>query len=528
MTDAARKRWTLIASILGLSIVIIDGTVVGVALPALADDLDASLAEQQWIANSYLLALASLMLVGGALGDIYGRRRIYLVGLVGFGVTSVACGLAPSAESLIAARAIQGAAGALLVPGTLAIISSTFAESERGSAIGAWAAWSGLAGALGPILGGGLVDSLSWRWVFLINAPVIAVAVGLVLWAVAESRDEGRDRRIDYLGAVLAAIGLGGVAFGLIAGSDRGWSDPAVIGALVGGFAVLGAFLVAESRSRSPLMPLEYFRESNFSAANAATLAMYAALGGAFFFIPIYLQGVAGYSALASGAALTPVTVIMLALSSRVGTLADRLGPRWFMAGGPWLAAAGLLLIVRIDADGDYLTTVLPGLVVFGVGLAITVAPLTTTVMDAVESAHAGVASGVNNMLSRVAGLVGIAVVGAVLTAAFRRSLDGEEVEAASTALAAARDRPLADPDTQGLSGEIARQVATVVEDASVSGFRWALLAAAGLAIIAGVVSAIWIRNPVRRGSPAACPPPTHFPSGPVRQAEDPAKVAPA
>ncbi len=500
MTSASQKRLTLVAAILGLAVVIIDGTAVGVALPDIEQDLGATLADQQWIVNSYLLALASLLLVGGSLGDIFGRKRIYLMGLVGFGATSLLCGLAPNVELLIAFRALQGAAGALLVPGTLAIITAAFDADERGQAIGQWAAWSGLAGALGPIVGGALVDGFGWRWVFLINVPVIAATVALTMRVVKESRDPTADRRLDVPGVVLAALGLGGVTYALIASPAAGWGDPVVLAALALGVSGLVAFFVAEARSSHPLMPLHFFRQGNFAAANAATLAVYAALSGAFFFIPIFLIEVSGFSALEAGFVLFPMTIIMLVLSPRAGRWGDRFGPRWFMAGGPVVAAAGLLLLVRLDENTDYFTDLLPALVIFGVGLSLTVAPLTTTVMGAVEATHAGVASGINNMLSRVAGLLGIAVVGTLLATRFEAGLTADApadaTEDVQAALDDARDRPLAEPDLEGLDATTAALVEMIVTDASVSAFRVAILAAAGLALLGGIISAIWIRNP--------------------------------
>lgn len=498
MTSASQKRLTLVAAILGLAVVIIDGTAVGVALPDIEEDLGATLADQQWIANSYLLALAALLLVGGSLGDLFGRKRIYVLGLVGFGATSLLCGLAPNVELLIVFRALQGAAGALLVPGTLAIISAAFDADERGQAIGQWAAWSGLAGALGPIVGGALVDGFGWRWVFLINVPVIVATVALTLRVVAESSDPTAERRLDVPGVVLAALGLGGVTYALIAAPTEGWSDALVLAALAAGVLGLIAFLLVEWRSSHPLMPLHYFRQGNFAAANAATLAVYAALSGAFFFIPIFLIEVSGYSALEAGFVLFPITLIMLLLSPRAGRWGDRFGPRWFMAGGPVVAAAGLVLLVRLDQDTAYFTDLLPALVIFGVGLSLTVAPLTTTVMGAVEAAHAGVASGINNMLSRVAGLLGIAVVGTLLATRFESLLTSSAPAdpALASALDGARESPLAEPDTEGLPADMAQMVESIVVDASVSSFRLAILSAAGLALLGGIISAVWIRNP--------------------------------
>lgn len=520
----ARRRATLVASILGLSIVILDGTAVGVALPKIEEDLGATLADQTWIVNAYLLALSALLLIGGALGDRYGRRRIYLIGLVGFGVTSLICGLAPNVELLILFRALQGLAGALLVPLTLAIIAAEFDESERGSAIGAWAAWSGLAAALGPLLGGLLVDSAGWRWVFFINVPVIVATVALVMWGVKESRDEEDTGSIDIPGAILVAAGLGLATYGLIEGPANGFDDPVVVGALIGGAICLALFALVERNVSNPLMPGWLFRRPNFTAANIATIGMYAALSGAFFLIPIFLQGVAGWTAVAAGAALLPVTILMLALSSRMGALGDRYGPRWFMAVGPLIAAFGLVLLAGIDRDTDYLTEVFPGLVLFGLGLAITVAPLTTAVMDAVSANRSGLASGVNNMLSRVAGLLGIALLGAIVVWQVGSELG--DVPVASAEAGAALDdveaSPFAPAPTEGLDAATAEVVGDAAASAAESAFTWAMLVAAILAASAGLISALFIRNRRPAPDPEPAPPCSHITPAPTRPVPQP------
>lgn len=499
---AWRKRWTLVASILGLSIVIIDGTVVGIALPEIREDLGASLADQQWILDGYLLPLAALMLLGGALGDLYGRRRLFVIGLVGFAVTSLLCGLAQDPGQLIAARALQGVTGALLIPGTLSLITATFARAERGRAIGSWAAWSGLAGALAPLVGGLLIDTLSWRWIFFLNVPVIAVTLVVTALAVSESRDESRARRLDVPGALLAALGLGGVTFALIEGRGLGWDSPVTLGAAGGGLAALVAFLWVEHRSSHALLPLEYFRSGNFAWANVATLLVYSALSGVFFVLPLFLQGTGGYTALAAGASLLPVTALLLAFSSRIGGLADRLGPRWFMPAGPAVAAVGLLLLLRVGAEADYLTTLLPAITVFGLGLTITVSPLTTTVMNAVEESHAGVASAVNNAMSRVAGLLGIAVLGVLVAVSFGNRVDDAAAAGlgaeARTALAAAREEPFARAEVASLPADARAAVSQAVDAGSVTAFHWAAAGGALFALLGGVASAFGIRNPPR------------------------------
>ena len=523
-STGARRRATLVASILGLSIVILDGTVVGVALPKIEEDLGATLADQTWVVNSYLLALSALLLVGGALGDRYGRKRVYLIGLVGFGVTSLICGLAPNVELLILFRALQGLAGALLVPLTLAIIAAEFDESERGSAIGAWAAWSGLAAALGPLVGGLLVDSAGWRWVFFINVPVIAATVVLVLWGVKESRDEEETRWIDIPGAILVAAGLGLATYGLVEGPTRGFGDPLVLGALIGGAICLVLFAIVERHVANPLMPGWLFRRPNFTAANLATIGLYAALSGAFFLIPIFLQGIAGWSAVAAGAALLPVTILMLTLSSRMGALGDRFGPRWFMAVGPVIAALGLLLLAGIDRDTSYLLEVFPGLVLFGLGLAITVAPLTTAVMDSVSANRSGLASGVNNMLSRVAGLLGIALLGAIV--AWQAGSELGDVPVTSAEANAALDdveaSPLAPAPTEGLDPTTAEVVTDAAASAAESAMTWAMVVAAILAASAGLISAVFIRNRAPRPAPEPAPPCSHIAAAPTRPVPQP------
>ena len=498
-------------TILGLAIVLIDGTAVGVALPAIGRDLGATLAEQQWIVDAYLLTLAGLMLIGGGLGDRFGRRRMYVVGLAAFTATSLLCALAPSPAALIGARALQGAAGALLVPGTLAIISATFTGDARGRAIGRWAGWAGLAAALAPLVGGALVDGLSWRWVFLINLPVGAVAIGLTLWAVPESRDASAGGRPDLAGAALGAAGLLGVTYALIEGPASGWTQAATLAALGAGAALLAAFVAVEASAARPLVPLGLFRAGNFSAANAATLALYAAITGTFFLLPLFLQGVQGYSALRAGAAGIPVTLLLLALSARAGAWAARHGPRWFMAAGPVIAALGLLLLQRTGAGSSYATTLLPALIVVGVGLALTVAPLTTAVMGAVDASRSGAASAVNNAVSRVAGLLGIAILGALVAARFGAALDAAAPAGlgprAAGALEAARERPLARPDLGGLPPAQAAAVRATVREGSVAAFHWGVGGAAALALAGGLISAAAIRNPRRRPSlPAPVP----------------------
>ena len=359
MDDARAKRLTLLACIVGSAIVFVDGTVVNVALPALREDLDASLAGQQWVVESYLLLLASLVLVGGSLGDLYGRRRIFGLGVAGFGVSSVICAVAPNVEVLIAARALQGAAGALLVPSSLAIITHVFGPDERPAAIGSWTAGTSAAIAVGPPLGGLLVDALSWRVIFAMNVPAVLVCLWLIARHVPECPGD-RAHRIDVPGAVLCVLGLAGPVYALIQQPVLGWSDPSVWAPLVGGLGACGAFLAYERRAPDPMLPLSIFRSRNFAVGNVVTFVVYAGLGAATFFIALFLQQIAGYSAFEAGLALLPITLLLVTLARRFGTLSARIGPRLPMAAGPLFCAAGLLAFARLDERADFVTGVLP------------------------------------------------------------------------------------------------------------------------------------------------------------------------
>jgi EmrB/QacA subfamily drug resistance transporter len=409
------KHLTLLACILGSSIAMIDGTIVNVALPAIADDLGGGLAGQQWVINGYLLVLGSLILVGGSLGDVLGERRVFALGVAGFGVTSLLCALAPSIELLVAARALQGVAGALLTPSALAVIIATFDDEERGAAIGSWTAWGGIATIIGPLAGGQILELASWRWIFLVNVVPVAVCLALIL-AVVPASERVRERHIDVPGAVLCALGLAGPVLALIEQPRLGWTSPVVLISLVAGLALFVAFIFYEGRrSPDPMLPLDLFRRRNFWAGNVETLAMYGGLSVLFFLLPVFLQQVAGYSALEAGATTLPVTAVMFALSRLWGRLADRLGPRLFMGAGPLVAAAGFLLMLRVDAEPSFAADLLPALLVFGLGLSMTVAPLTAAVLAGAETARAGIASAVNNAVARIAGLLGVAAIGAVI-----------------------------------------------------------------------------------------------------------------
>jgi EmrB/QacA subfamily drug resistance transporter len=409
-----RQRLTLLAAILGSGVATIDGSIVNVALPAIERDLGGGLTAQQWVSNAYLLALAALILLGGSLGDIYGERRIFAIGIAAFGVLSVACAVAPTMETLIAARALQGAAGALVTPSSLAIIVGAFAPSERGAAIGSWTAWGGIAAIVGPLAGGWIVDQVSWRWIFALNVPLVLVTLGLIL-AVVPPAPVRSGRRVDIVGAGLCALGLGGIVFALIEQPHYGWSSPAIFVPLILGIVALVGFVVHERSAKEPMLKLELFGRRNFAVGNVETFAMYAGLAILFFFLVIFLQQVAGYTALESGLATLPVTIVMFFLSRRFGALADRFGPRLFMSAGPLVAAVGILFLLRTGLQTSYLTDVLPAMLIFAFGLALTVAPLVATVLADADERDAGIASAINNAVARVAALIGVSVVGVVV-----------------------------------------------------------------------------------------------------------------
>ncbi|HEX8958926.1 MAG TPA: DHA2 family efflux MFS transporter permease subunit, partial [Solirubrobacterales bacterium] len=466
------QRLTLVAAILGSTVVFLDSTVVNVALPAIAGDLGAGLAGQQWVVEAYLLSLVSLLLVGGSLGDQFGRRRMFVAGLIAFGATSALCAIAPSVEFLVGARALQGIAGALLVPGSLAIVAATFDGAARGRAVGTWTAWTGIATVIGPAGGGALIGGLSWRAIFWVNLPLIAATVALTLRSVRESRDPEASRGIDWSGIALSAAGLGGPVFALIEQPAHGWADPLVWAPLVAGVACFVLFIAREARAPNPMLDLALFGVRNFAVANLTTLAAYAGLIGGLFFIGLFLQQVAGYSPLEAGLATTPVSLILFFLSPRWGKLASGTGPRLPMTLGPIVGGIGLLALLRVGPSADYAADVLPGILVFGLGLSATVAPLTATVLDSVDERHVGIASGVNNGVSRVAGLLSIAVLGAVISAHFAASVGGHVTGGPLTAKA---------------------------PDASTSAFHLGIGIAGLLMILGGIVAGVGIENPRRR-----------------------------
>ncbi|WP_394253448.1 MFS transporter [Arthrobacter pityocampae] len=453
----ASGRWILLATVLGSGMAGIDATVVNIALPTIGTDLGTDFAALQWMVTGYTLTLASFILLGGSLGDRFGRRRIFLVGVVWFAVASLLCGLAANADLLIAARALQGVGGALLTPGSLAIIQASFAGEDRARAIGAWSGLGGVATAVGPFLGGWLVESASWRWIFLINIPIAAAVIWIAARHVPETRDVDATGRLDLAGAVLGALALAGTTYALIAVPTEGVGSPAVLASGALGFTAAVAFLVVEWRTEHPMLPLRIFDNRQFSAANAVTFLIYGVFGGIFFLLVVHLQVVAGFSPLASGIAMLPITALMLVLSPRAGALSSRIGPRLPMTVGPLLCAAALVLMLRIGPDASYLVDVLPSVIVLGLGLSLLVAPLTSTALSAVPERQAGLASGVNNAVARAAGLIAIAVL----------------------------------PAAVGLTGD-AYSNPEVFE----AGFDAACVIGAVVLILSGVLAAVTIRNP--------------------------------
>jgi EmrB/QacA subfamily drug resistance transporter len=463
-------RWVLAVAVLGSGMVFLDGTVVNVALPDIGRDLGASTSALQWILNGYLLTLASLILLGGSLGDRYGRRRIFMLGAGVFTAASLLCAIAPNAELLVVARLLQGVGGALLTPGSLAMIESSFRPGDRARAIGAWSGLGGVAAALGPLLGGYLVDAVSWRAIFLINLPLGIFVVLMATRHVPETRDPTTSGHLDFAGATLAALGLAGTTYALIEAPGQGGS-PRIALTGIGGIVVLVAFLLAERRSPNPMMPLETFSSRQFSAANLVTFAVYAALGGFFFLFVAFLQISLGYSPIAAGAASLPVTALMLLLSARSGALAQRIGARIPLTAGPLVIAVGLLMMTRIDSGDSYVSSVLPGVIVFGLGLTLVVAPVTATVLAAADARHSGIASGINNAVSRVGGLLAVAVL----------------------------------PLIAGLTGDRFYDPTAMTD-----GFRVAMVACAALAALGGILAWLTISSdvleaePRRRGEPPA------------------------
>ena len=494
-----RKRLALLAAIMGSFVVGLDATAVNVALPAIRADLGGGLAGQQWVSNAYLLALGSLILVGGSLGDVFGERRVFSIGVAGFGLVSLLCAVAPSIEVLVACRTLQGAFGALLTPSALAVLVAVFPKNERGAAIGSWTAWGGIATVIGPLAGGFLVQTVSWRLIFAVNIPFVVITLMLVARAVP-ARDRGAAHaRVDWLGAALTFFGLAGPVLALIRQPVVGWSSFQVWGPALGGPALLLLFVWYERRSPAPMLPLDLFKRRNFTVGNLQTFTMYGGLGITFFLLVLFLQEVAGYRPLEAGVALMPLTLVMFSLSKRTGRLADRLGPRLFMGFGPLTAALGLALMLRLDAHVSYLTVLLPALLLFAIGLACTVAPLTAAVLSDAEESNAGIASGVNNAIARIAGLLAIAAVGAVISAQFTSSLNAQLAGVPLTAqdrtvVAQARSQTL----TSVSPSRAGTQVSPAVQIASVDAFHTGIEIASSLVALGGLIGLAGIRNPRR------------------------------
>ena len=487
----AQRRWTLVAAVLGSAMAFVDGTLANVALPALQQAFGADAAQLQWVIEAYSLMLAALLLVGGALGDRFGRRRIFMVGVAIFVVASLACAGSSSMAQLIVARAVQGVGAALLVPGSLALISATYPQAERGRAIGIWSAWSGVAAAFGPVLGGYLVDHYSWRWAFAVNLPVGALLL-LICWLrVPESRS-GTNEPVDSVGAVLATLALAGIVFALIEAPQKEQSAVRWIAALAAGVVAGIAFVLFERWTRAPMLPLSLFKVRNFSGTNLLTLLLYGALGGGLYFVPLVLIQVQGFSATAAGAALLPFIVIMFLLSGWAGGLVDRFGPRPPLIVGPLIAALGFAAFALPAAGASYWSGFLPAVCVLGLGMAVTVAPLTTTVMNAVGAERAGTASGVNNAVARAAGLLAIAAFGIVMARVFELQL-AEQLQSlglsadAVANVVAQRDKLAALTLPDGLPAAQAQALREAVGDAFVAGYRRVMLLCAALCVLAAL-----------------------------------------
>ena len=498
-SDRCIRIWVLLAAIVASGMAIIDSTAVNVALPALTRDIAATEVEFLWIVDAYLLLLSALLLVGGVLGDMYGRRRIFGIGVALFTAASVWCGLAPDPLQLIAARALQGVGGALLVPGSLSILTANFPESERGKAIGWWSASSALMVALGPVLGGWFVDVATWRLVFFINVPLGLGVLWMLARYVPESRGSAAAGGIDWLGSALAVFGLGALVFGLIDGGKFGFDRPLASGAIVLGIVLLVAFVAAEARSANPMMPLSLFRSRNFSGANLLTVLLYAPLGGGTLFLPILMIEVYDYSAMLAGAAMLPVVVLLVTLSRFFGGLLPRTGATALLITGPLIAGAGWAYFSLPWFSGGYWTTFFPGFVLLGLGMAIVVAPLTTVVMTSFDDSKAGVASGINNAASRTAGLVAVALFGALVTVVFNLGLDARIAElmlpaGVSAALAAQENLMTAARIPAGLGDEMSLALENAIDQSLLAGVRAAMVLSAALAFASAAFAALMIR----------------------------------
>jgi len=506
--EARAKPWILAATILGSSMAFIDGTVVNVALPALQAGFHATVVDVQWVVESYGLFLSALILVGGSLGDLFGRRLVFVVGVAIFAVSSAGCGLASNIHQLIIARSIQGVGAALLVPGSLAIITTSFDEKSRGQAIGTWSGFTAITTALGPVLGGWLVEHASWRWVFFINLPLAAAVVAISLWSIPERRNAAAGR-VDWLGAILATVGLGGLIYGFIDSVNLGWRSPLVFGSLIVGCGCLIAFVLLEANGTAPMLPLRLFKSRSFSGANLLTMFLYAAIGIFFFLFPLNLIQVQGYSTTAAGAAVLPLILLVFFLSRWSGGLVARYGPRGPLIIGPLIAALGFVLFAVPSVGDSYWKTLLPAVVVLGFGMAVTVAPLTTVVMNSVRQDRVGTASGINNAVARVAGVLAIAVLGIVMVSAFGSRLNRglaqlslpsgvlQELQANEIKLAGLQV-------PAGLNPNTAATIEKCIAEAFVSGFRIVIFICACLALASAAVAWLMIPKDRDRPGPAA------------------------
>lgn len=505
----AAAPWILAATIIGSSLVFMDGTVVNVALPVIQAELSATATELQWIVEAYALFLAALILVGGSLGDRFGRRRVFAIGILVFTIASVLCGLANNISQLIIARVAQGIGGALLVPSSLAIISAFFTGERRGKAIGIWSGYTAITTSLGPVVGGWLVENVSWRWAFFLNVPFAIIVLAILFWRVPESRDESAVR-LDLLGAVLVTLGLGALVYGIIESANVGFEHPVVIISVFGGAFTIGMFVFSQARVQFPMMPLNLFRSRTFSGANLLTLWLYAALGGALYFLPFNLIQIQGYSATEAGAAYLPLILIIFLLSHWAGGLVHRHGAKIPLVAGPLIAAIGYLLLARPTIGGSYWVTFFPGVVVLGLGMVISIAPLTTTVMGAVNQQHAGIASGINNGVSRTAGLIAIAVLGLVLFDSFNAHLDLRLANVAlPTEVMEVLDRErikLAGAVLPESIGESLRvNLRRMIQESYVSAFRLVMIIGALLALASSLTA--WFMIEARHDTQVSRPP---------------------
>jgi EmrB/QacA subfamily drug resistance transporter len=493
-----QQKWVLAATILGSSLAFIDASSTNVALPALQASLGATVIEVQWVINAYTLMLAALILPGGALGDRLGRVRVFASGVAIFALASLWCGLAPTVGHLIAARTLQGVGGALLIPGSLTLISASFPADARGRAIGLWSGFSALTGAVGPVLGGWLIDTLSWRWIFLANVPVAVVILAIAATRLPESRDR-EAHRLDWRGALLITASLTGITYGLLESPTSGFAAPAVLAALLVGTGLFGAFVVVQARTEAPMVPLDLFRSPTFAGANLLTLLLYGALGGALFLLPLNLVQIQGYSATAAGAALLPFVLILFVLSRWAGGLVERYNVRLPLTVGPSIAAIGFALLALPGARGSYWLTIFPAATALGLGMATVVGPLTTTVMNAVDQDHAGTASGINNAVSRVATLLAISVLGIVMLSSFGSALEAQmaRLDLPAEAVAAIRDRraSLAGMSLpQGLDDAQRDALRAAIADAFIVGYRAVMAIAAGIALASAGIGWLMIR----------------------------------